>query len=808
MAFYFKIIRESSSYFEPLKICKGKQCMLKPEIPVHEEDRLAALDRYHILDTLQEHEFDDLTQLAANICNTPIALISLIDRDRQWFKSRVGLDTIETPRDVSFCGHIVATNEILIVPDTTEDLRFADNPLVVDDPNIRFYAGVPLKTPDNFTLGTLCVIDRQPRVLTSLQMQQLESLSRLVISQFESRLNNLSSRLLASVVETSNDAIITQTLNGTITSWNPAAEKIFGYKQKEIVGQSIYILFPPELAVEEQNFVERLLRSEVVENFESIRIHKDGKLKYVSITISPVMDSAGKLIGYSKIVRDLTDHKASEIAIHKSDIHLKTAQRIAKLGSWEFDVNTQHIIWSDEVFRIFGRDPNAGIPSYEEIQQYWHIEDREKHNQIVKTAIETAKPYDLESRFYRPDGTIGYAAARGEPIFDASGKLVQLIGTILDITERKRAEIDLQNLSDRLSLAVKSGAIAIWNWNVPENILNWDDRMYELYGISPDQFTSIYDAWANSLHPEDRPNAEAAIQHALAGIKDYDPIFRVIHPDGSIRFIQAYALVQRNPHGEAVNMVGINIDITDQKLAEFKLQQSSSQLAASNKELEAFSYSVSHDLRSPLRSIDGFSNLILQKYSDLLPEVGIDYFQRIKKASQKMGQLIDDLLKLSQINRTTFQLEELNLSEMAESITKDLIISEPDRKCGFMIQRGIFVKGDRGLMNILLQNLLFNAWKYTRKKSEANIEFGTFLQNEKKVYFVRDNGAGFDMKYVDKLFGAFQRLHTDHEFTGTGIGLAIAMRVITRHGGKIWTEAEVEKGATFYFTISEFGEPN
>ena len=172
--------------------------MQKPQIPLNESDRQLALERYNILDTLPEQEYDDLTQLAASICGTPIALISFIDRDRQWFKSRVGLDTLETPRDISFCGHAVANDAFLNVPDAIQDPRFADNPLVVNEPNIRFYAGVPLRTSDNFNLGTLCVIDSQPHDLTPQQIKQLEALGRLVISQLELRRNNEASKLFMS----------------------------------------------------------------------------------------------------------------------------------------------------------------------------------------------------------------------------------------------------------------------------------------------------------------------------------------------------------------------------------------------------------------------------------------------------------------------------------------------------------------------------------------------------------------------------------------------------------------------------------
>jgi len=211
--------------------------MQKPDIPINESDRQAALDRYQIVDTLPEQVYDDLTKLAADICGTPIALISLIDRNRQWFKSRVGLDATETPREISFCGHAVLENALLYVPDATKDPRFADNPLVINEPSIRFYVGVPLTTPDRYTLGTLCVIDRQPRELTAQQISQLECLSRLVISQLELRRNEEKSRLLTSVIESSNDAIITITLDGIITSWNPASAALFGYSADEIIGQ-------------------------------------------------------------------------------------------------------------------------------------------------------------------------------------------------------------------------------------------------------------------------------------------------------------------------------------------------------------------------------------------------------------------------------------------------------------------------------------------------------------------------------------------------------------------------------------------
>lgn len=225
------------------------------------------------------------------------------------------------------------------------------------------------------------------------------------------------------------------------------------------------------------------------------------------------------------------------------------------------------------------------------------------------------------------------------------------------------------------------------------------------------------------------------------------------------------------------------------------------QLQVANKELEAFSYSVSHDLRAPLRGIDGFSQVLLEDYQDKVDEQGKNYLQRIRVATQRMAQLIDEMLNLSRIGRGEMNIRQVNLSEMAKEVADDLRRSQPERQVEIVIQDGMNVRGDSLLLRNVLENLLGNAWKYTSKHPTAHIEFGVQKQNGKDVYFVRDDGAGFDMAHTQKLFGAFQRLHTTTEFPGTGIGLATVHRIIHRHGGKVWAEGEVEKGATFYFTI-------
>ncbi len=242
-------------------------------------------------------------------------------------------------------------------------------------------------------------------------------------------------------------------------------------------------------------------------------------------------------------------------------------------------------------------------------------------------------------------------------------------------------------------------------------------------------------------------------------------------------------------------------EVTVRKRAEEQLLKSNVELTAVNDELEAFSYSVSHDLRAPLRGIDGFSQRLLTKYTDEFDEKGRHYLERVRAGCLRMGQLIDDLLQLSRVTRSKMKHENVDLSIIAHKIALELKESKLKREVEFVIEDGLRTRGDTHLLRQVLENLLGYAWKYTSKNASAKIEFSTVEHNGKQAFFVRDNGVGFEMNYVDKLFGAFQRLHLESEFPGTGIGLATVKRIIFRHGGEVWAEGEVGKGATFYFAL-------
>ncbi|HEX3761827.1 MAG TPA: ATP-binding protein [Kofleriaceae bacterium] len=252
--------------------------------------------------------------------------------------------------------------------------------------------------------------------------------------------------------------------------------------------------------------------------------------------------------------------------------------------------------------------------------------------------------------------------------------------------------------------------------------------------------------------------------------------------------------------GEPVAVLVIQ-DVTDSVRARAELERLNARLDAANAELEAFSYSVSHDLRTPLRAIDGFSQALVEDYARVLDREGIDCLERLRAAARSMGRLIEDLQRLARVTRAELTWTDVDLSTMCRAIAAELAASEPDRAVELVVADGLTVRADERLLYQAVQNLIANAWKFTGKTDRARIEIGSMHEHGEPVLFVRDNGAGFDMARADKLFAAFERLHSTSEFPGTGIGLAIARRIIHRHGGRIWAEGEPGRGATFYFTV-------
>ena len=387
--------------------------------------------------------------------------------------------------------------------------------------------------------------------------------------------------------------------------------------------------------------------------------------------------------------------------------------------------------------------------------------------------------------------------------------LILAVLTLWNLSVSRRRELEAVN---KLALVVESSDDAIISHNAQTIITSWNNGATRLFGYTAAEAIGqsiriivpehLLEEWENSA------------AQLIKGLKEEHNKGLRRHKDGHLLTILKTSSPLYSPEGHLLGASLIYKDISKLENAyaeirtlnrelEERVATRTAALQAANQELEAFSYSVSHDLRSPLRSIDGFSLALLEDYGDRLDDAGRDYLQRLRGASQRMGQLIDDMLHLARISRTQMNLETVNLSTLALQILEEFQHQEPQRQVKILIEPALTVLGDAPLLRIVLDNLLGNAWKFTGKTAAAVIEFGCHRNPETKeiVFFVRDNGAGFDMAYADKLFGVFQRLHHAKDFSGTGIGLATVNRIIRRHGGRIWADSQINHGATFFFTI-------
>jgi PAS domain S-box-containing protein len=378
--------------------------------------------------------------------------------------------------------------------------------------------------------------------------------------------------------------------------------------------------------------------------------------------------------------------------------------------------------------------------------------------------------------------------------------------------ERLRAEAALRDANERLRLALAAGKMGTWTTELTgTRQAAISPELEGILGLRAGEFAGTEEALFGYIHPHDRNSVRQALTRAIESKRDCEVEFRFLSRDRPAGWLLGRGRVYYDAEGKPVRVAGVAIDITTRKEAEQEISrfnseleqrvsQRTAQLHAINRELESFAYSVSHDLRAPLRSIRGFCQVLLERYAAQLDAIGLEYLHRACNSSVHMDRLIDDLLKLSHAGRSELHWRSVNLTALAESIAAELRKAEPERHVEFVIEANLRAHGDERLLRVALENLFRNAWKFTGPQPVARIEFG-FAPEPEPAFRVRDNGVGFDPAYAGKLFGVFQRLHSTSEFPGTGIGLATVQRIILRHGGRVWATGVVNAGATFYFSL-------
>lgn len=611
------------------------------------------------------------------------------------------------------------------------------------------------------------------------------------------------------------------TPDGRILMLNPTGIRILGFDSFDNVIQRNLETDGFEPNHPRSTFREKLETEGIIIGFESNWYRKDGSSIFIRESAKVARDEDGKVLYYDGSFEDITERKQAEDALRESrSIFSSLVESIpqnvfSKDLDGRFTFANQHYCSSEgkSLGEILGKT-DFELHHIDLAQQYY-IDDRH--------VLETKQIVDKVEVHQSPDGKISYVQVVKAPICDAEDKIKGMLGIFWDVTDRKQAEDALRDSEALYRQAIEVANAVPYRQSYGDNksvIFDFlGEGIRQITGYGPEEFTApLFDSLTQERSLlEDL--AEYSMNDAIERVRSgASPVWKCEHRirarDGSIHWVFEAAVELRDPSGVSHGSIGLFQDITARKLAEEEIRklnteleqrvrERTAQLETTNKELEAFSYSVSHDLRAPLRGIDGWSQALLEDYQDKLDEQGRLYIDRVRSETQRMGHLIDDMLKLSRLTRAEMVKERVDLSTLAQTVVERLKQDTPQREVDFNIQAGMTAEGDLHLLEAVLVNLLGNAFKFTGKRADARIEFGQTSRQGQRVFFVRDNGAGFDMTYAQKLFGAFQRMHKVSEFPGTGVGLATVQRIIHRHGGHVWAEAETGCGATFYFTLEE-----
>jgi PAS domain S-box-containing protein len=605
-----------------------------------------------------------------------------------------------------------------------------------------------------------------------------------------------------------NEAIYIQDPQGHFLDVNDGAVRMYGHPRERFIGQTPEFVSAPGMndlaavgAMVGRAFAGTPQRFE----FWGLRANGEAFPKDVRLV-------KGMWFGQDVVIataEDITERKRAEAELRRSEemfskvFHASPiAIVLTNLSDGRFlDVN-------DAFFRLFGwtREEAVGRTSVE-LGNWINCEDRQAWADELKRRSRVS---DYEIRLRNKRGNILMTNLSAE-IISLRGEPCALV-LVIDETARKQAEIALRDSRESLAEAQRIGHVGNWTLDIVNKRMTWSDEIYRIYERPPDSFGGAFSDLLALVPPEEVPGMVEAYRNVTSTDRLHEHKHRILTPDGRIKSIHARWEVLCDADGKPVRALGTAQDITEQEEAsaeirrlnaglEQRVQERTAELTAANRELESFAYSISHDLRAPLRGIDGFSHLLAEEYGDKLDDQGRGYLDRVRRAAQRMGSLIDDILELSRVTRQEMRRVDVDLGQIATELFEDHSRVRPEPRVEISLATDCKVHGDPQLLRVMMQNLMENALKYSGKKASPKIEFGHEWRDGERVYFLRDNGVGFDMKYAGRLFAPFQRLHKPEEFEGTGIGLATVARIVHRHGGRVWAESTPDVHTTIRFTL-------
>lgn len=494
----------------------------------------------------------------------------------------------------------------------------------------------------------------------------------------------------------------------------------------------------------------------------------------------------------------------NEAALYRSSERLRLAVESARIGTWDWNLVRDEVMWNERTYEIFGVPVGTPING-EKFTSLVHPDDRDRLKETVAAAAKTSDDFEVEFRLDTIRRPPRYVSARGLFLKSSAGDPLRAVGVAIDITERRAAENRIIESERRFRAVTERAPAMIWSCD-PSLRRDYVNKTWLAYtGRTAEQ--ELGTGWQAGVPPADLARWNKVVRDAAAGLDPYQIEYRLRRADGEVRWIFETGSPRLAANGAFAGYLGSCIDITARKENEAELEahvrRRTHELEAANQELESFSYSVSHDLRGPVRAIQGFAEIAMEDCQAGNPAAAAERLQRVARAADRMNKLIDAFISMARVSRAELRIEIVNLSRQAEDVMGFLRSANPERNVETLITPGLECRGDERLLRIVLENLLGNAWKFTAKRPNPRIEFGAVLHDGERAFFVRDNGAGFKVSLAHKLFHAFERLHPGAEFEGLGVGLNTVFRIIDKHGGRVWAEGAEGRGATFFFTVPE-----